>query len=224
MKPGTIVATMPARSGGDILFGAKLKEKAKDRIFAAVTPASAKDKALGILQGLLGVFPLVIESPNNLGISLRNPGMVVHPGVMYGRWGPESWDGKPKSEKPLFYQGVDDFTEKILTQMTDEVQQVCRKMEALVPGLILTDACTLKQWYMDSYEGQMSDTTSLKACMNTNSAYKGLTHPCKGDPGNFMPDLQYRYLAEDVPTGLCFSKGWAEIIGIKTPTIDKVMM
>merc|ERR1712113_908492 len=57
-----------------------------------------------------------------------------------------------------------------------------------------------------------------------NKAYDGLTHPCKGEPGNFMPDLKYRYLAEDVPTGLCFSKGLAEILGIPTPTIDKVML
>mmetsp|Transcript_43497 Transcript_43497/g.131605 ORF Transcript_43497/g.131605 Transcript_43497/m.131605 type:complete len:417 (-) Transcript_43497:66-1316(-) len=252
MKRGCIVGVMPARSGGDILFAAKLGDKAKDMVFvgfetlpwacrfsewgrkatilgtknsilAAVTPPSAKAKALGTLQGLLGVFPLIIESPNNLGISLRNPGMVVHPGVMYGRWGP-SWDGKPKAEKPLFYQGVDKGTEDVLLGMTEEVQAVCRKMEKLVPGLSLKDACTLKQWYIDCYDGQMSDTSTLQACMNTNKAYNGLTHPCTGQPGSFMPDLKYRYLAEDVPTGLCFAKGLAEILGIPTPTIDKVLV
>mmetsp|Transcript_26497 Transcript_26497/g.61256 ORF Transcript_26497/g.61256 Transcript_26497/m.61256 type:complete len:420 (-) Transcript_26497:134-1393(-) len=253
IKPGTIVGVMPARSGGDILFASKLGAKASEMIFvgfetlpwacrfsewgrkatilgtknsilAAVTPPSAKAKALGTLQGLLGVFPFIIESPNNLGISLRNPGMIVHPGVMYGRWSDESWDGQPKAEKPLFYQGVDDFTEKVLLGMTEEVQTVCRKMEKLVPGLDLKDACTLKQWYLDCYGGQMADTSTLKSCMNTNKAYNGLTHPCKGEPGNFMPDLQYRYLAEDVPTGLCFAKGLAEILSIPTPTIDKVMI
>jgi len=253
MKPGTMVGVMPARSGGDILFGSKLGDKAKDMVFvgfetlpwacrfsewgrkatilgtkntilAAVTPPSAKAKALGTFQGLLGVYPLIIESPTNLGISLRNPGMIVHPGVMYGRWGPESWDGKPKDKKPLFYQGVDDLTEKVLTGMTDEVQTVCREMEKLVPGLCLKDACTLKQWYMDCYDGQMSDTSTLKGCMNTNKAYEGLMHPCTGEEGNYMPDLKYRYLAEDVPTGLCFAKGMAEILSIPTPTIDKVMI
>jgi len=247
------VGVMPARSGGDILFSSKLGEKAKDMVFvgfetlpwacrfsewgrkatilgtknsilAAVTPASARARALGTLQGLLGVFPLIIESPNNLGISLRNPGMVVHPGVMYGRWCPETWDGKPKAEKPLFYQGVDEFTEQVLLGMTAEVQAVCRKMEQVVPGLDLKDACTLKQWYLDCYDGQMSDTSTLKGCMNTNKAYNGLTHPCKEADGGFMPDLKYRYLAEDVPTGLCFAKGLAEILGIPTPTIDKVMV
>jgi len=253
MKAGTIVGVMPARSGGDILFSKKLGDKAKDMVFvgfetlpwacrfsewgkkatilgtkntilAAVTPPSAKNRAIGTLQGLLGAFPLIIESPNNLAISLRNPGMVVHPGVMYGRWGPESWDGAAKDAKPLFYQGVDDFTEQVLLGMTDEVQQICQKMQSLVPGLDLKDACTLKQWYMDCYDGQMTDTSTLKACMNTNKAYNGLTHPCKEEGGKFMPDLKYRYVAEDVPTGLCFSKGLAEILEIPTPTIDKVLL
>merc|ERR1712241_798056 len=87
----------------------------------------------------------------------------------------------------------------------------------------LKDACTLKQWYMDCYDGQMSDTSTLKACMNTNKAYDGLKHPCEGQEGALMPNLRYRYLAKDVPTGLCFAKGVAEILAIPTPTIDKVL-
>lgn len=253
MKPGTIVATMPARSGGDILFATKLGDKANDMIFCgfetlpwacrftewgrkatilgiknsilgAVTPPSAKTKALATLQGLLGVTPHLQESPNNLGISLRNPGMVVHPGVMYGRWNATVWDGKAKDKKPLFYQGVDDYTEKVLIQMTNEVQAVCRKMEKMVPGLDLSDACTLQQWYLDCYDGQMTNTSTLKGCMNTNKAYDGLQHPCIEEDGKFMPDLKYRYTNEDVPTGLCFAKGLAEIISIPTPTIDKVLV
>lgn len=252
MKPGTIVGVMPARSGGDLLFANKLGDKAKDMIFvgfetlpwacrfsewgrkatilgtkggilAAVTPPEKAPKALGTLQGLLGAFPIIRQSTTNLAISLRNPGMVVHPGTMYGRWGPESWDGKPKDEKPLFYQGVDDFTEQVLVGMTDEVQAVARKMEKEVAGLDLTDACTLKQWYMECYDGQMSDTSTLKGCMNTNTAYTGLTHPCKEEDGKFMPDLKYRYIAEDVPTGLCFSKGLAELCEVPTPYLDKVV-
>lgn len=252
MRPGTLVATMPARSGGDVLFAAKLGAKAKDMIFvgfetlpwacrftewgrkatilgtkpqilAAVTPKSATTRSLSLLQGLLGVVPWVQECSNNLAISLRNPGMIIHPGVMYGRWGPETWDGKPHKEKPLFYQGVDKFTEKILEGLSRETQLVCRRMEKLVPGFDLKDACTLKQWYMDAYAGQMTDTSSLKACMNTCKGYAGLTHPCKEEGGGFMPELNHRYLSEDVPTGLCFAKGLAEILGLRTPTMDKVL-
>merc|ERR1719158_2718339 len=97
IKTGTIVACMPARSGGDILFAAKMKEKAetcafvgfetlpwacrftewgkratilgtKGSILAAVTPPSKSRKALGTLQGLLGAFPIIQESATNLAI------------------------------------------------------------------------------------------------------------------------------------------------------------
>merc|ERR1719336_593803 len=232
MKKGTVVAVMPARSGGDILFASCLGNKAKDMIFmgfetlpwacrftdwgkkatilgtkgsilAAVTPPAQFPKAYAVMQGLLGVFPNVTESPNNLGISLRNPGAVIHPGVMYGRWCPEKWDGNPVAEKPLFYQGVEDFSESVLLGLTGEVQAIRKRMEELVPGLDLKDAVDLKQWYLDCYSGQMTDTSSLRACMNTNPGYRGLTHPCKdADGGKFMPDLKYRYLQEDVPTGM----------------------
>eukprot|EP00404_Azadinium_spinosum_P005905 CAMPEP_0180435920 /NCGR_PEP_ID=MMETSP1036_2-20121128/10740_1 /TAXON_ID=632150 /ORGANISM="Azadinium spinosum, Strain 3D9" /LENGTH=333 /DNA_ID=CAMNT_0022441881 /DNA_START=1 /DNA_END=999 /DNA_ORIENTATION=+ len=76
---------------------------------------------------------------------------------------------------------------------------------------------------MDCYAGQMTDTSSLRGCMNTNPGYKGLTHPMKEEDGKYMPDLKYRYLAEDVPTGMCFNKGLAEILGIPTPMTDKVL-
>merc|ERR1712196_573365 len=175
-----------------------------------------------MLQGLLGIFPTVAESPNNLGISLRNPGATIHPGVMYGRWGAEQWDGKPVAEKPLFYQGVDAFTQEVLLALTGEVQAVKKKMEEAC-GLDLRDAVDLKQWYMDYYGGQMTDTSSLKACMTSNPGYKGLMHPCKEVDGGFMPDLKYRYLSGDVPTGMCFNYGLGEILGVPMPTTQKVL-
>eukprot|EP00972_Heterocapsa_arctica_P021758 3199757-Heterocapsa_arctica.AAC.1 len=58
----------------------------KGAILAAVTPPDKWPHAYAIMQGMLGIFPNVQESPNSLGISLRNPGAVIHPGVMYGRW------------------------------------------------------------------------------------------------------------------------------------------
>jgi hypothetical protein len=252
IRPGTIVACMPARSGGDILFSAKMKEKAetcafvgfetlpwacrftewgkratilgtKGSILAAVTPEAEAPRAIATLQGLLGVFPMIQKSPNNLGISLRNPGQVIHPGVMYGRWCPDRWDGSVLATKPLFYQGVDDFTEEVLLGISGEVQDVCRKVESMLPGFSLKDACTLHQWYLDCYGGQMADDSTLKLSMNTCSAYTGLTHPMLPVEGGFMPDLKYRYISEDVPTGLCFTKGLAEILEVPTPTIDKVV-
>ena len=251
IKPGTVVACMPARSGGDILLSAKLGAKAKDCIFvgfetlpwacrftewgrkasvlgtkggilAAVTPPEKTAHAFAALQGMLGVFPNVTYSPENLGISLRNPGAVIHPGVMYGRWCAEKWDGKPVAEKPLFYQGVEDFSEGVLLGLTGEVQAVKNKMQELT-GLDLKDAVDLKQWYLDCYGGQMGDESTLGSCMRTNPGYKGLTHPCLEVEGGFVPDLNYRYLSEDVPTGMCFNMGLGEILGVPMPMTAAVL-
>jgi hypothetical protein len=94
----------------------------------------------------------------------------------------------------------------------------------MVKGLDLGDAATIYDWYMACYSDQIEDASTLKLAMNTCKAYVGLTHPCKEEEGGFMPDLKYRYLSEDVPTGLCFSKGLAEILEVPSPTMDKVMM
>merc|ERR1719387_1333671 len=94
----------------------------------------------------------------------------------------------------------------------------------MVAGYSMKDACTLHQWFLDCYSGQMEDPSTLKSCMNTNAAYRGLTHPMKEENGTFMPDLKYRYVAEDVPTGLCFTRGLAELLGVQTPMMDKVVL
>ena len=82
---------------------------------AAVTPPPphGSQRALTALQGLLGVFPKIVERLTNLGISFRNPGAVVHPGAMYGRCCVDNWDGKPVAKKPLFVK-VDVYTDAVL--------------------------------------------------------------------------------------------------------------
>ena len=41
---------------------------------------------------------------------------------------PREWDSKPVDEKPLFYQGVEEFSEGVLLQLTGEVQAIRFKM------------------------------------------------------------------------------------------------
>ncbi|WAR23104.1 OCDH-like protein [Mya arenaria] len=71
---------------------------------------------------------------------------------------------------------------------------------------------------------QISDDSSLRSCMVTNSAYNGLLHPMKKVEGGYVPDFNFRYTAEDVPFGLVVMKGIAECVGMKTPTLDEVIV
>jgi len=44
------------------------------------------------------------------------------------------------------------------------------------------------------------------------------------EDGKWVPNFNYRYLKEDVPCGTVVTKGVAEIVGVPTPTIDKVIL
>lgn len=253
VQPGTIFAVMPARSGCDFLFKKVMGEKAetlglvafetlpwacrfndwgktatvlgtKESIGAAVVPPVKQTKMDVILklQGLLGVEPKIVECPNIMSISLGNPGQVIHPGVTYGRG--HKWDGKPLAKKPLFYQGVDNETADVLTGISDDITKICQGLKRLDPNYDLSQVKTIMEWYMASYSTSIADASNLRAAMNTNSAYEGLCHPMKEEQGGYMPDFNFRYLSEDVPTGLCFTRGVGELLGVKTPSIDKVLL
>ena len=79
-------------------------------------------------------------------------------------------------------------------------------------------------WYMRCYPQDISDKTNLYTAIQTNAAYQGLKHPVKkNEDGKFLPDFSHRYMTEDIPFGLVVIRGIAEIMGIETPNIDKVL-
>jgi len=252
VQAGTIFAVMPARSGCDFLFKKVMGSKAetlgfaafetlpwacrfntwgktatvlgtKETIGAAVVPPTGKAKMDVILklQGLLGVQPMIVDCPNVMSISLGNPGQVIHPGVTYGKW--KDWNNRPVAEKPLFYHGVDAFTAKTLEGISNDIQSICKALKSLDKTFDTSQVKTVYQWYMASYSASITDSSTLQSAMNTNTAYEGLCHPMVESNGSFVPDFSFRYLSEDVPTGLCFTKGVACLLATKTPTIDEVL-
>ena len=77
---------------------------------------------------------------------------------------------------------------------------------------------------MRCYPEDISDKTNLYTAIQTNAAYQGLKHPGKKtDDGKFLPDFTYSYMSEDIPYGLVVIRGIAEIVGVDTPNIDKVL-
>ena len=82
----------------------------------------------------------------------------------------------------------------------------------------------MHQWYLRCYPEDITDPTNLYTSIHTNMAYKGLKHPVKRTPeGKYLPDFTYRYMTEDIPYGLAVIRGIAEIVGVATPNIDKVV-
>merc|ERR1712079_586855 len=128
---------------------------------------------------------------------------------MYSKW--KDWDGKPVSKKPLFYHGADESCASVLNGISAEIQSICRALSSINAKFDVSMVKEIFQWYTQSYAGGCKDTSTLQKAMATNSYYKDLFHPMKAtsdtkalppEKQQYVPDFQYRYLSEDVPTGL----------------------
>lgn len=172
------------------------------------------------LQFLLGERPALHAANNYIENCLM--AYIVHPPIIYARW--KDWDGKPVAEKPLFYQGLDEFGAGCLTKVSAENIQIARTIEKQKKELKQTNVLELLDWYKKDYKDQISDFASIYTAMRTNTAYHGLVHPMKdAGSGKWVPDFQNRYLTEDIPFSLVVTKGLAEMAGVATPEIDRVL-
>lgn len=150
VQPGTILVGIPGQAGfefavrgiwGDLAkkctimsfeslpWACRIKEFGKSAevlgtkgtLLGAVQLGSPPPPAdpTGMVQSVLGEFPKLITSGHLLGITLMATNGYLHPSIMYGRW--KDWDGKPLDDNPLFYNGLDEPSAKVLSSASDEV-------------------------------------------------------------------------------------------------------
>lgn len=197
----------------------------KDKLVGALQGDLARTRIadpLAVLQHLLGEPPTLQVSGHLLGITLRSPNAYSHPPMMYGRW--KDWDGQPLAHPPLFYQGIDEETTELLSQISDEVVAMSRRIMAQYPEVDLSQIIPMYDWDLACYGNDIKDKTNLMTALRTNSGYEGITHPMiRTEQGQYLPDFNHRFLAEDVPFGLVVIRGIAEIAGAPTPCLDKVL-
>lgn len=251
LKPNTTIVGMPGQAGFHFQALATLKNNAhlcaiisleslpwatrivefgkatkilgvKDILGAAIIPGKGdyKMQPLALAQSIIGAKPNLVQTSNYLAVNLMAD-CVVHPPMMYGKW--KDWDGKPLPEPPLFYQGVDDIQEEMLSLVSVEVGAIAAAIHNERNDLDMSDVIHIFDWYKKYYVDQIVDNSSLQKCMQTNKAYNGLIHPMKKVEGGYVPDFTYRYTSEDVPYGIVVIKGIAQCVGVKTPTIDKII-
>jgi hypothetical protein len=192
----------------------------KKQVDIAIEPPALESEIAATLEDLLNV-PLN-PIAGFLGLNLAGTGQLVHPGIMYGLF--HSWDGSPYHTAPAFYQGVDEHTADLLERMSDEIQLVRVALERQVPGLDLSAVRSLKDWVLQSYTTDISDSSSLRNCFVTNRSYAGLLAPMKPTNGGLVPDFNSRYLSEDIPFGLVVTRGIAELAQVETPVLDQVIV
>lgn len=195
----------------------------KDSVGIATFPREKSIEAIQFFAELLDthVFPI----DNMLALSLANIGQIVHPGIMYGHFRNNPDRIFTEGEIPLFYQGIDEETAVILEKLSNEIQEIKRRIEALYnDSLTLKEVIPLQEWLINSYEDEIRDKSTLRHCFITNKSYDGLKVPVKKIEGNiYKPDYQNRYLIEDVPYGLVITKAIALMSSVDTPMIDEVV-
>ena len=191
----------------------------KASVDLAARPAERGGEMASILGNLLNLDLKSISS--FLSLTLAGTGQLIHPGIMYGLF--HHWDGEPFVEAPLFYQGIDASTADFLQALSDEVQSIRRRLVEITPDLDLSAVRPLAEWLRHSYENDIADRSSLQAALVTNRGYAGLKAPMRSQDGGLYPDFQARYLSEDVPYALVATRGIAELAGVPTPTMERVI-
>jgi len=247
LAPDSIVGAIPSRGGFEYMardllgpditlfgaqtlpwacrtveFGREVRILGQKRVLGlATSPPSQVGEVAFLLSRLLGVE--VCQIPNMLAVTLGNVGQVIHPGIMYSLWRRDRNALYAPHEVLDFYASVDEDTAYHLAAMSDELVSVARALQAET-GLEMNHVRPIKDWLLESYSQDISDSSSLARCFQTNSAYRGLKVPTvPAEDGKLRLDFQSRYVSEDVPFGLVVSKGIALLTGTPTPAIDRVI-
>lgn len=251
LKPGTAVGAIPSRSGFELqalralqalpgggctifcgltlpwacrieTYGSSARVLGtKESVGLAAVPAHSAPALAASLSEAFGVkfTPLA----NCLTVSLGNIGQVIHPGIMYGLlkdYRGETWR---ETEVPLFYQGVTEETAQILEELSAEIAAAARRLSREF-DLDLAQVETVRQWLIRSYARYIADRSTLARAFRTNQSYRGLKLPVKKTKEGYIPDFASRYLTEDVPYGLLYSRAVAAMAGSPTPRIDEVVI
>lgn len=175
--------------------------------------------ALGTVDDPATKLPHFSLAPNFLSCSLR--GNLGHACIMYGRF--HNWDMKsPFADVPLFYEGVDKLTADTLENSSLELMAI---KDALVEqtGIELSSVIPAQEWLIKAYGDDIVDKRTLQSCITTNKSYQGLKHAMAEVEGGYVPSSNSRYLTEDIPFGIMVIRGIAEIVGVPTPTMDRVI-
>jgi len=184
-------------------------------------------ECMSLLQRLIGRLPELKPACNFLAVTLMNINSVWHPTISYAFY--RNWDGKtPFDEPPLFYYGADEYTGEKLAKVSDEVLAIRTAIQEKYPDLDLSSLHHVRDWMLRSYGDDIGDKTNIHTMLITNKGYRGLTHPMMKvetpEGTKYTPNFGYRYFSEDIPMGLCVTKGIAELAGVPTPNMDDVIV
>jgi opine dehydrogenase len=227
LETGQIIVLNPGRTGGALEFRQALTRsgcptrvivaEAQTFLFASRTvapgvchiysvkrsvplaaiPATDTVRALAKLNP---AFPQFYPARDVLDTGLDNMGAVFHPGVtLLNAAHIEATGGS----FDYYWDGMTPAVAQVAGQIDSERMAVAEAYGARVRSA--------RQWLADAY-GSLGQT--LREAVLANDGYAGIPAP---------PNLDTRYLREDVPTSLVPLSELGRIAGVRTPAIDAVI-
>lgn len=184
--------------------------------------ATPKQDPYTVVQRLIGEKPVLTTKGHLLTVTMMSVNAYIHTSIVYDKWA--EWDGKPLDEKPAFYHAISQDGATLLCNASEEVLSLTQDIMQHSPGTDLSGTIHILDWYKKCYAPEIEDASTLYTALRTCKVYNGLTHPMtKTADGKWVPDFTNRYTTEDVMFGLTVIRGIAEIVGMATPKIDKIL-
>eukprot|EP00178_Gracilaria_changii_P010082 TRINITY_DN293_c0_g1_i2.p1 TRINITY_DN293_c0_g1~~TRINITY_DN293_c0_g1_i2.p1 ORF type:complete len:514 (-),score=97.83 TRINITY_DN293_c0_g1_i2:5303-6844(-) len=192
---------------------------------------SSVPNKLGLAKTMASTISEVIPklnlytAPNFLVLTLATSNQCIHPARMYGMFSKRT----QVDRVPLFYEEMDDFSADLIDRVSQETLAIARAVEAkskqMHQPMDLSGVLSIAESTMKVYE--VTDTSSLKRIFQTCKGFEGIATPLKKGAVQdgvqmYEVDWKCRYFTEDVPA-LCVLRGLAELLGVKTDTIDMLI-
>lgn len=235
-KPGMKICIVPGTGGGECAFKgciekgatvfgvqrvpsvARLVEYGKTvravgyrgEMFVAAIPHSDTDECCKLIESIYGIKTSPL--PNYLNITLTPSNPILHTTRLknlYGDW----HEGVVYKSVPLFYEGWNDDTSRLLLKCDDEVQNLCKALK-------MFDLSYVKSLRIH-YESPTAEAMTKK--ISSITGFKGLTSPTVPVEGGFIPDFNSRYFTADFSYGLAILMQIADFSGIDAPNMQETL-
>jgi opine dehydrogenase len=182
----------------------------KDSISAAAIPGRYISE---ICADLCRLFTMKCNPlPNYLCVTLTPSNQLLHTVRLYNLFH-DYREGKIYPDNILFHEEWDEQSSALLLACDGELQQLCGRLSSLD----LVNVISLRIHY------ESNTVKELTSKIRSITAFKGILSPMVKVPGGWIPDWGSRYFTSDFSYGLAITRQFAEIAGLDTPNIDKIL-
>ena len=172
------------------------------RLWFGCLPASRKEAAFGRVQQL---YPAAQLAPTVLETSLTNLNAVLHPPGMILNAG---WIEHTAGQFYYYYEGTTPAVARVIEQLDHDRLQVARAYGVQTPSFL--------QFF---YEAGYTSARAYRA----GSVFEALKDSVPNRYIKSQPNLEGRYIHEDVGYGLVPMQALARLAGVATPTLDALV-